>query len=371
MQSTHTTAMALLLLLSAALAAAAEPRTPAAGVALGLASRSSAAVFAPFDAAPGGKPQRLQLAGTKLCVGWSKSDCDGLCLETAPCSDTSPTWTVGPAAKGNATHLRTLTGPCGPAGCCIDFESKVGTLQAFPICTNPFGNQAFQLEPASAGGSGAGVVIKALFLNEDYVSELSKLPGCPLVRVGTCYDGADLLPKGGKVGMTLGSCCDLCHKTTGCVGIVLNPNSAGRTKLGAEMTTCYLKSSFSGTQSPGTCTSGSLGVAFPPPPPPPQPRPINATLSAYWRPTYHPTGFGALASESIGHLQDPSAPYQDASGLWHVFPDCTPETWNAAVLSRYTLRAAGKSPYLGWCHLTSPDLVRWTHQGPAVCERHT
>eukprot|EP01046_Picozoa_sp_COSAG06_P026727 COSAG06_NODE_2316_length_7094_cov_4.313796_3_plen_205_part_00 len=131
MQSTHTTAMALLLLLSAALAAAAEPRTPAAGVALGLASRSSAAVFAPFDAAPGGKPQRLQLAGTQLCVGWSKSDCDGLCLETAPCSDTSPTWTVGPAAKGNATHLRTLTGPCGPAGCCIDFESKVGTLQAF------------------------------------------------------------------------------------------------------------------------------------------------------------------------------------------------------------------------------------------------
>ena len=31
-----------------------------------------------------------------------------------------------------------------------------------------------------------------------------------------------------------------------------------------------------------------------------------------------------------------------------------------------TLADAHKTQYLGWCHLSSPDLVRWTHHGPAV-----
>ena len=180
--------------------------------------------------------------------------------------------------------------------------------------------------------------------------------GCPVTQP-VCYSGSDLLPVG-KRRMDLGSCCSLCHKTSGCVGVVLNPNG--------QNGTCYLKSKLE-QPSAGECTSGSLGAPFPPPPPPPKPRPINATLSRFWRPTFHPTGFGALASEGIGHLQDPSAPFQDRkTGIWHVFPDCTPETWNAGVDSSYTLVAAHKTPYLGWCHLSSPDLVRWTHHGPAV-----
>jgi hypothetical protein len=51
------------------LPAVAPPASPAVGMALGLASRAShgkAAVFAPFDTAPGAKPQRLQLAGTQV-----------------------------------------------------------------------------------------------------------------------------------------------------------------------------------------------------------------------------------------------------------------------------------------------------------------
>jgi hypothetical protein len=222
-----------------------------------------------------------------------------------------------------------------------------------PGSTNPLGNQAFQLAPAPGGG----VSIRALFLGRGWVTVLqSGATGCPLTRP-LCYAGADLLPAG-KAGMTMGGCCDLCHRTSGCVGVVMKPSGSNGT--------CYLKSKLE-QPSVGACTSGSLGALFPPPPPPPKPQPINTTLNRLWRPTFHPTGFGTtLASEGIGHLQDPSAPFQDSTGIWHVFPDCTPETWNAGLTGPFTLVGAHKSPYLGWCHLSSRDLVRWTHHGPAV-----
>ena len=246
-------AVPLPLALTLAVSAASPPPPTKAGLAIGIApSGAPGAVFAPFDAALGAAPQRLQLAGTRLCVGWTKGDCDGLCLETAACDASAPRWTVDRSGDGNVTHLRTPAGRAGwrgatpgstcDSGCCMDFEDKVNALQAFPVCLDPLGNQAFTLEPVSGGISNRA-------------------------RFGS----------GGRVAM--------------------------------------------------------LGKPVPPPPAPAQSRPINATLSGFWRPTFHPTGFGALASEAIGHLQDPSAPFQDAAGLWHVFPDCTPETWNAAVQS--------------------------------------
>lgn len=227
-----------------------------AGQALGIAQPTSAAAVFDFHSSAL-TPQPLRIRGTQLCVGWTKGDCDGLCLETAPCNATSPTWLAQRGSHGNTSHLRTTSGECH-AGCCVDFEDKVGHFQAFPICTVPFGNQALQLEPV---GIDAAVRLRVDFLSGGYVSVLS--------------------------------------------------------------------------------------TPVPPPPRPIQKQPINATLSEYWRPAFHPTGFGALASQSIGHLQDPSAPFQDSRGIWHVFPDCTPETWNAGVRSRYTLLAAGKAPYLG------------------------
>jgi hypothetical protein len=137
-----TSCIATALLREAVAAAGSQPPLPppASGMSLGLVppvSRSGAAVFAPFDAAPGGKPQRLQLAGTQLCVSWTKSDCDGLCLETAPCTASSPTWVVERSAgQSNATHLRTPpasnqgAGACKSGrGCCVDFEDKLGVLQ--------------------------------------------------------------------------------------------------------------------------------------------------------------------------------------------------------------------------------------------------
>eukprot|EP01052_Picozoa_sp_SAG31_P000761 SAG31_NODE_22_length_33849_cov_13.713096_9_plen_816_part_00 len=333
----------------------ATPPSSAVGMSLGLAppsSRSKAAVFAPLNASL--QPQHLQLAGTRLCIGWTKSTCDGFCLETVPCAVSTPKWVVERSILHNEsdiTHLKSTTGAC-KAGCCMDFEDKTAVLQAFPVCTEPFGNQGFQLVPA-LGKSGA-VSMRALFQNRGWISVLGSGAGCPITRK-LCYAGADLLPKG-KVDMTLPSCCDLCHRTVGCVGVVLNPSGANAT--------CYLKSKLQ-DPSPGECISGSLGSPFPAPPPPIV-HPINETLSRMWRPTFHPTGFGSLADEGVGHLQDPSAPFQDSAGIWHVFPDCTPETWNAGVSSPYTLVAAKKQPYLGWCHLSSTDLVRWKHNGPAV-----
>ena len=222
------------------------------------------------------KPQPLRIQGTKFCIGWTKGDCDGICLETVACDATTPTWLAQRGSHTNASHLRSISGSSCRNGCCIDYEDRVGHFQAFPACTEPLGNQALTFEPVGS----TGVRLRAQFLNGGYVSV--------------------------------------------------------------------------------------LGTPVPPPPAPIKKRPINTTLSGYWRPIFHPTGFGELASESIGHLQDPSAPFQDAAGLWHVFPDCTPETWNAGVLGPHTLDGAGKAPYLGWCHLTSPDLVRWSHLGPAV-----
>ena len=122
----------------------------------------------------------------------------------------------------------------------MDFESSVGHLQAFPACTKPLGNQAFQLELVPGG-----TALRAMF-------------GKPA--------GAD-------------------------------------------------------------CVAMLAAVAPPPPAPVPKHAP-NETLSGYWRPRFHPTGFTA---DGLGHLQDPSAPFQDAAGIWHVFPDCTPMTWNAGV----------------------------------------
>ena len=54
------------------------------------------------------------------------------------------------------------------------------------------------------------------------------------------------------------------------------------------------------------CISALTEAPIPPPPPP---RPPDATLSAFWRPLWHMTGFGLGLPG--GHLQDPSAPYQD------------------------------------------------------------
>ena len=71
-----------------------------------------------------------------------------------------------------------------------------------------------------------------------------------------------------------------------------------------------------------------------------------------------PVGWGQT---STGHVQDPAAPYQDATGRWHVFPDCWPTTWNDKV------RGGNRGDTeLGWCHLTSKDLIHWEQQPPAV-----
>ena len=43
---------------------------------------------------------------------------------------------------------------------------------------------------------------------------------CPLTAQRRCYSGSDLLPAG-MGNQTLASCCALCHRTAGCVGIVL------------------------------------------------------------------------------------------------------------------------------------------------------
>ena len=86
--------------------------------------------------------------------------------------------------------------------------------------------------------------------------------------------------------------------------------------------------------------------------------PVNTTQELLWRPTYHTTG--AFVGGGAGHLQDPAAPFQDANGLWHVFPDCWPSTWNDAV------EGGGGGGELGWCHVSSPDLVHWTSHPPVV-----
>lgn len=77
-------------------------------------------------------PGHTHVHAYQLCIGWAKSACDGFCLETTPCTAASPLWTAG--RSGNATHLRTVSGACRrTSGCCIDFEDKLGILQAFPI----------------------------------------------------------------------------------------------------------------------------------------------------------------------------------------------------------------------------------------------
>ena len=93
---------------------------------------------------------------------------------------------------------------------------------------------------------------------------------CPLTE-RRCYSGSDILPAG-RANMTLASCCDLCHSTSGCLGIVLT------TRPGNSGLTCYLKSKLERSGG-GSCTSGSLGHPFPSPPnphpAPPAPRPTS------------------------------------------------------------------------------------------------
>jgi hypothetical protein len=118
---------------------------------------------------------------------------------------------------------------------------------------------------------------------------------CPLVQQW-CYSGADLLPTGSKGGMTLASCCDLCHHTTGCVGIVLT------TRDGNPGLTCYLKSKLV-RPSAGHCTSGSMGQPFPPHTSPP-PSPPHSPPS--------PPGPPSPPSPAVG---DPVQLVHHASGL--------------------------------------------------------
>ena len=129
----------------------------------------------------------LRLAGTVFagatCVGVAKADCDGVCLVTAPCSSGggNPLWAVHTAsASGNATvsvfevvgTSETGAGSGGSGGSsgstsrdhvisingsCLDYEDAVGHLQAFPICTQPAGNQGWELLPG-------GTQIRAHFL---------------------------------------------------------------------------------------------------------------------------------------------------------------------------------------------------------------
>lgn len=92
----------------------------------------------------------------------------------------------------------------------------------------------------------------------------SRAVSCPKTS-SECYSGDDLLPTG-KGNQTLASCCDLCHRTSGCVGIVLT------TRKGQPGLTCYPKSKME-RPSGGDCTSGTMGQPFPPHPPPPAPLP--------------------------------------------------------------------------------------------------
>jgi hypothetical protein len=198
------------------------------------------------------------------CIGVTKADCDGQCLVTKACSGADvPLWAMH--QEVNASIFRVVGGAAVANSSCLDFESKVGHLQAFPVCTHPLGNQAWKTEPTGQG------LIEALFG--------SRQPLCIAV----------------------------------------------------------------------------LNVPAPPPPSPPMP--LNKTQDLLWRPSYHPTGWGM---SSAGHLQDPAAPYQDANGLWHVLPDCWPQTWNDNV------EGGDEADQLGWCHLTSQDLVRWERQPPSV-----
>lgn len=68
----------------------------------------------------------------------------------------------------------------------------------------------------------------------------------------------------------------------------------------------------------------------------------RAAAPGRWCPQFH----------TISNHYDPSGPlFDDASGLWHLFPDgCAPD---------------GNSNARGnWCHYTSPDLIQWTAQDP-------
>ena len=92
-------------------------------------------------------------------------------------------------------------------------------------------------------------------------------PSCPLTQ-SYCFSGYDLLPTG-RANQSMGSCCDLCHATRRCVGVVLT------TRTGNPGLTCYLKSTM-GRPGGGKCESGTMGQPFPPhsgPPPPPPPAP--------------------------------------------------------------------------------------------------
>ena len=91
---------------------------------------------------------------------------------------------------------------------------------------------------------------------------------CPTLKHNYCCSSNDILPQG-KSNMTLDACCELCHTTTGCVGIVLT------THPGDAVDTCYPKTALNVDCGAGICTTGSMaGVPIPSGPAPPHPPPV-------------------------------------------------------------------------------------------------
>ena len=131
-----------------------------------------------------------------------------------------------------------------------------------PTVPSVTANQAWQLQPHS------------LFLMTPTAAAEGP-PSCPKLAQDFCCSSYDIL-KTGAPNRTLGQCCDLCHATARCVGIVLT------TRAGSPGLTCYLKSALSGPRSdcgPGHCVTGTMGGALPPhrpAPPPPGPHPAPA-----------------------------------------------------------------------------------------------
>ena len=107
---------------------------------------------------------------------------------------------------------------------------------------------------------------------------------CPTLKHNYCCSSNDILPQG-KSNMTLAACCDLCHATTGCVGIILT------THPGDKSDTCYPKTALNVDCGPGICTAGSMaGIPIPSGPAPPHPPPAPPPSPAPPLPPSPPTG---------------------------------------------------------------------------------
>jgi hypothetical protein len=158
---------------------------------------------------------------------------------------------------------------------------------------------------------------------------------CPRTEQRQCYSGSDLLPTG-RANMNLSSCCDLCHRTSGCVGIVLT------TRGGQLGLTCYPKAKME-RPGGGECVSGTMGQPFPPhgrpsppsPPAPPTPGPLPPSLAQAVQLQHHATGLCLESRTPSGNVETLQCePQSDVSPtqLFHFHLDGTVTNgWGACL----------------------------------------